>query len=501
MRVVDHILWWGTSPLIGVEERFSLRGWRIVENQAPEALEAAFLSVTRLAILNYPVADDLAAAVYQQLPLLIMHGVLLLIVGGDATKIRGTTLPGIDAAYPWDEGVRFVPNLKGVHFDTVVCCHPGRRWQGFELQQKGRFEKLGTEDELLVRRAFQEAEEVHLRILSGGLSGSRVFMAHEKRSGKDTSIAHWRLPRLVKLGDRAEVSREIKAMEDVSPFVPFELRPNLEISIQGFRRAMYVADFVELSESLLAAARNGRGEAAISNLFYRTLGRWRDRGRQCAMVYGSLTEAAERLDMMHPRKIQKVYLESLRIKEAQVAAAWEKLASFQFKYRAATIHGDLHGQNVRVRGDDAILIDLGGVRGDTLPGREAPLCFDVAMLEVALVFAYQEKEDKKDDEFEQPEWKAEIAPFYELHAITNSPSIDAPPNPESWLFGCLQRIRAFGIYDQSSAYEYPIALVIALWRWCKFSPSKEADRGRRVVALELGYRLAEEIVRKRDAEG
>jgi len=500
MRVVDHILWWGTGPSIGVEERFSLRGWKIVENQTPEGLETALLSVTRLAILNYPIADDLAAAVYRQLPLLIMHGVLLLVVGGDTTEIRGNTLPAIDAVYPWDEGVRLVPSLKGVHFDTVVCCHPGRRWQGFELQQKGRFEKLGSEDELLVRRAFQEAEEVHLRILSGGLSGSRVFMAHEKRTGKDTSIAHWRLPRLVKLGDRAEVSREIKAMEDVSPFVPFELRPNLEISLQGFQRAMYVADFVEMSESLLDAARNRRAEAAISNLFYRTLGRWRDRGRQCPMVHGSLTAAAERLDMMHPQKVQQVYLESLRKQRAEIVAAWEKLATFKFTYRAATIHGDLHGENVRVRGDDAILIDLGGVRGDTQPGREAPLCFDVAMLEVALVFAYRGQEDGE-DEFEQPEWKAEIEPFYELPAILNSPSIDAPPNPESWLFGCLQRIRAFGTYDQSKAYEYPIALVIALWRWCKFVPDKgEADRGRRVIALELGCRLVEEIVRRWNAE-
>ena len=140
-------------------------------------------------------------------------------------------------------------------------------------------------------------------------------------------------------------------------------------------------------------------------------------------------------------------------------------------------------------------------KGIRFTGREAPLCFDVAMLEIALVFAYRGRQDGK-DEFEQPEWKAEIEPFYELHAISNSPSIDAPPNPESWLFGCLQRVRAFGIYDQSSAYEYPIALVIALWRWCKFPPSSsEADRGRRVVALELGNRLVEEIVRKRNAEG
>jgi hypothetical protein len=177
---------------------------------------------------------------------------------------------------------------------------------------------------------------------------------------------------------------------------------------------------------------------------------------------------------------------------------WEELAKYSFEYRAATIHGDLHGENVRVRGDDAILIDLGAVKGNTAPGQGAPLCFDVAILEVALIFAYRGEADGK-DEFEQAKWESETRPFYELDAILRSPSIDSAPDPESRMFGCLKRIRAFGIYEQSHEYEYSIALVIALWRWCRFPPfphSKAADKGRRVVALELGAKIIQQIAER-----
>jgi hypothetical protein len=222
------------------------------------------------------------------------------------------------------------------------------------------------------------------------------------------------------------------------------------------------------------------------------------------MPTGSLVAAAERLGILTPGKIRPEYLDSERIRRQgiDVDALWTQLTTHVFAYRAATIHGDLHGENVRVRGDDAILIDLGEVRGDTQPDRGAPLCFDVAMLEVALVFQYRSEKDGP-DVFEQPEWEAEIKPFYELDAILKSPSIDSAPKPDSWLFGCLQRIRAFGIYDQSHQYEYAIALAIALWRWCKFEPiaeGRQADKGRRVVALELGARIIHQLSRRGNGE-
>jgi hypothetical protein len=178
-----------------------------------------------------------------------------------------------------------------------------------------------------------------------------------------------------------------------------------------------------------------------------------------------LVAAAERLEMVSANEVQKVYREAKPIQRLKVdhIALWESLRKYSFQHRVATIRGDLHGDNVRVRGDDAILIDLGAVKGKTEIGKGAPLCFDVAMLEVALVFTYRGKQDGE-NEFEQSSWKAEIAPFYELGAILSNRGASSASEPDSWLFGCLQRIRSFGIYEQSHDCEYAIALIVAMWR-------------------------------------
>ena len=46
---------------------------------------------------------------------------------------------------------------------------------------------------------------------------------------------------------------------------------------------------------------------------------------------------------------------------------WESLLGLTGqKYRAAPMHGDLHGNNVRVRGGDAIVIDLASIASGPL---------------------------------------------------------------------------------------------------------------------------------------
>jgi hypothetical protein len=500
MTPVKTILWYGRSPQTGIRYRLERRGFSIVENPEREKIEDRLLSVTHIVVIDQTgdLVDETFAS-YDLIPKFIDHAIRVLVLGVDRTSILENYLHKIDKDYPWDNVVLFLSDLKDTNFDNILEASSEERWQGFLIKQIGKFEKLTSEDLRLVARAFPKAEEVHLRKISDGLSGSRVFMAHEKRRDKETSIAHWTQPRLLKAGSRSSMSKEVGAMRAVSPFVPFELRPNLDVHVEGFKRAIYIADFVDRSDSMLDAARAGRAEAAISNLFNRTLHRWRDRARQCPMVAGSLVEAAERLGVLTLSSIRTEYLETERVQQLRLdfKALWKELSNHTFEYRAATIHGDLHGENVRVRGDDAILIDLGAVKGDTTPGQGAPLCFDVAILEVALIFAYRGEVDGK-DEFEQNEWEAETKPFYDLNAILRSPSIDSAPNPDSWMFGCLQRIRAFGIYEQSHEYEYPIALVIALWRWCKFPPLSKggADKGRRVVALELGAKIVQQIAER-----
>jgi hypothetical protein len=501
------VFWFGEAPQAGTQHNLDRRAYKLDRDIALEAINDALLGLTAVVVVNGLSCDSAEmTAICNFLPMFIDHGIRVIFVMSelsDRASIFAHQLNRIDASYPWDSkdgSVRFVPNLAGIQFDNISTFVPEPKWKSCDIKQMGSAERLTEEEDRLVNRAFPKAREIRLRKLSSGFSGAKVFMAHERRIEDGNSIAHWTQPRLVKIDKRAELSDEVAAMRVVSPFVPFELRPNLEIYIEGFKKAVFVADFVDKSESLLDAAHAGRAEAAISNLFNRTLHRWRDRARQCDMSSEPVVIAAERLGMVSGNEIKVEYLEAEPIQRLKVdhIALWESLRKYSFPHRVATIHGDLHGDNVRVRGDDAILIDMGAVKGDTEAGQGAPICFDVAMLEVALMFTYKGEQDGK-NEFEQPSWSNEVTPFYRLDSILSNRSANVAPEADSWRFGCLQRIRAFGIYEQSDVFEYPIALVVALWRWCKFASRGEADRGRRVTAFALATQLINEIeTRKRE---
>jgi hypothetical protein len=499
LRLVKTILWFGAVPLPGERDRLELRGFSIMQNPTSVEINDALLATTLIVVLNCVNGHvrELDVA-YEFMSRFADHGIRLVFLGASAdetARIRDERLPTIDEHHPWAKSVRYIPSLTGIHFDIFVDCPTGLRWSNVHIQEIGGFEPLEDDERILVARAFSRAHEVKLREIYNGRSGSRVFMADEMRQGGEyASIGHWVQPRLVKIGEREPVFNEVRAMDALSPFVPFELRPNVEAHVEGLRKAVYVADFVDRSESLLDVARAGRAEAAISNLFTRTLYRWRDRANQRAKEFGSLTEAAERLEVASAAWIQEEYLRSelIRRQKLDFAALWAKLGEHKFYYRAATIHGDLHAENVRVRGDDAILIDLGSVRGTTDDGKGAPLSIDVATLEVSLVFKHRGDQDGP-DQFDQSDWERQVRRLYELDSILTAPNIGPASGHNFWLLGCLQRIRAFGIYEQSNVFEYPIALVIALVRYCKFQSSSKADKGRRVVALDIAAKLINEI--------
>jgi hypothetical protein len=427
MKLVKTILWYGAPPLPGEQERLGLRGFTVLLNHPVTEVQDALLCVTLLVVLSYKDGSSVEAeAGFVHLSAFVDHNIRVIVLGTtgeQALDIRKTHLQVLDETYKWDNVVYIRPDLRELNFDLIVDCQAGCRWHEIKIEQIGPFEKLGDEEPRLVARAFQRADELHLREISGGRSGSRVFMAYEKRREEHASIGHWTQPRLVKIGDRDKLNDEVGAMKAVSPYVPFELRPNLEVVIEGLKKSVYVADLVDKSESLLEAAQAGRGEGAISNLFNRTLRRWRGRAKELPKHTGSPAEDAVRLGVASPDWIQDEYLASERIRRQKldVHALWDTLCRYKFSYRAASIHGDLHGENVRVRGDDAILIDLGAVRGTTDNGNGAPLCIDVATLEVSLVFDQRSKGKNGNDLFEQPEWERQITPFYDIDAILTAP--------------------------------------------------------------------------------
>jgi len=498
MTAIKTILWYGEPPLPGLRLKLDTRGFELIEEPRSATIVDGLLARTKVVVLSHTHASiDLELQGYQHLPKFIDHGVLVLIIVPrleDFDRIRKTHLANVSNSFPWpdNEAVLFLTDLASNNFDNIVTAPTLAKWNDCQIVEVGLSEPLGEESVLLVRRAFGEAQEVRIRALTPGYTDSRVYMAHEKR--RESSIAHWTQPKLIKIGSRADMAKEVGHMREVSPFVPFELRPNLEVHIAGFRKSLFVAEFVDRSEALIDAARAGRAETAISNLFNRTLHTWRERAWSCGKSLESLAVAAESLGMVSPDKVRAEYLDSPQIRSKNIDAnvLWDSLKRIAFPHRTASIHADLHGDNVRVRGDDAILIDLGSVKGRGEPGKGAPLSFDVAMLEVALVFSC-EKDESKTKHFKQPEWEEEVKPYYKLKAVLNTPVRESGPQADSWMFGCIQRVRAFAIYDQSDPLEYAIALSIAMLRWCKFQSHSDGEKGRRVVALGIAAELIAEI--------
>lgn len=489
------LIWFGEPPQPGIVERLEQRGFLMKINLVSVDVGDKLLNTGVIAVFY---RDAELAQRKAQLRQIINHGLRIIFVAdrSDQSEVK-KVLNQMFSIYPWEKKVIFIPSFTGTNFDNFIDLPPAYKAKSVVILQDHHGEKLNQEEIILVDRAFPKAEQLHITPLTPGYSDSKVLIVYEKR--KEGSIAYWAQPRLVKIGGRVDLETEMGYMKAVAPFVPFELRPNLDIYVEGFERAIFVADFVEKSESMLDAARAGRADGAISNLFNRTLYRWRSRAwEEGEPRVGSLAETAERLGVISPKKIHEEYLRNERIESLQVDlhGLWEYLKSVRFKHRVASIHGDLHGENVRVRGDDAILIDFGSVLG--AQHGDAPLCFDVAMLEVALVFSVDSKIDNA--LFNDKEWEANIRPYYGLNAIRRAPKRDGLPKPISWLFDCIHRIRAFGIYDQAHEDEYPIALAIALWRWCKWPPRTAHDKGRRVVALEIGCEIIKQIQEQKQNE-
>jgi len=490
-----NLLWYGASPLPGIIDRLEARGFQVVENPSREHIDDPLLGASRIVVINHEDAwSDALGQPYAHLKKFIDHGLRILVVAERSlwSDIRQNRLESIDAAFPWDDAVRFMEDWRGISFDNVSSYVPSAPWKHVHLLTDESFEGLTEEEVCLVCRAFPKAEQVKLIEIRKGMSGSRVFMAHEKRRKDAASISYWTQPRLVKIGSRTSMVEEVAAMRDVSPFVPFELRPNLDAHVEGFHKALFVADFVDRSEPMIEAARAGRAEEALSNLFNRTLGQWRSRGGLTQGPSESFASAAKRLGIVWLEAILPEYTASELFESAGIdlTSTWAQLGGISFPHRSATIHGDLHGENVRVRGHDAVIIDFGSVKGNDKPGYGAPLSFDVAMLEVALVFDGNTRDDEAS--FDQSKWQQDIERWYRFGA-QHKVHIDLEPGNGEWLPGCLSRIRAFAIYEQSDPREYPLALAIAMLRLCKFPPRTLADKRRRLAGLMIAQRLIRDM--------
>lgn len=156
---------------------------------------------------------------------------------------------------------------------------------------------------------------------------------------------------------------------------------------------------------------------------------------------------------------------------------WRRLISApRQSWQECVMHGDMHGDNVRVRKDDAIVIDF--AQAD-----KGPACADAASLEVWLAFQAEGLAVKQ--------WQSWVENLYRPNVIDTMLE-GAGADQGCWIHGCLSKIRQIARSCVLGHDEYKRVLAVFLLRHASFEASQsdaEADEFRRCFAYWLANRL------------
>lgn len=345
--------------------------------------------------------------------------------------------------------------------------------------------QLSDEERVLLRRAFHDCSRVSLEKLSGGRS-AKVFCGFV--TIVDSRVGPRPLPFFIKFDKQHKISRErANYLNCATNYIPFYLRPNLDDSrcAIGHERGILVGNFIEHSDSLAAVINRGAGQAVISSLFENALRGWRLQAYQPEVVHVEQPLAKSMNGAIHPAT--KAFKLQHLDRRAELAAQrhgskydrnglvrlLENLPSIP--HRRGFMHGDLHGENVRVRGNEAIIIDLASVG-------TGPLAADPAGLDVWLGFS--------EISMTHEEWKKFADDLYTLSSLVDTPLPKNEPDFGHRLWNSIRQIRRIALVDRMHPNEYATAVAVQLLRRALHKEDDKADDDRRVYGFALAERLA-----------
>lgn len=322
----------------------------------------------------------------------------------------------------------------------------------------GRFKITGpaaqdvkTEQRLMLRRSFYDCGELHLDYVSdtGQSAGVTVYIAHAAlnppRGARQLLHARRLLPFFVKIGPRRKIIPEWRNYEErVRQQVPFHLAPHLvaERCELGAHMGIIVGDFVEDSESLGDCSRSGRAMTPIGTLFDRTLRGWHRQAntQNKGLLYVMLRKLLEgdvstaRVDTA--KNLYKIKRTPTEIKTHLQQRPAEDLL-------CGPIHNDLHADNIRVRGNDAILIDF-------FSTRDGLLLADPAALEVSLGV----RVPTNNEDFNREAWLRTMFSLFSQDALRRPPVVHDSTEPYVWIASCIRQVRLHALPMQRKPDQY-----------------------------------------------
>jgi hypothetical protein len=358
------------------------------------------------------------------------------------------------------EGLPFAPFIyvcdSGVPWEQIaqwIADNPAGRAPSLNLaidafNANGEPFAFGLEEETLIRRAFFDCREIHLKQMADGLSGVRAFRAFALPA--QGLLGPWPTVQFVKIGVRHKIVKEFENYEgNAMLYVPYHLTPRLTLRRCGLATAMgiLVGDFVEDAEPLRDCASGGRAGAAIANLFNKTLRSWHHQSR--VDETRSLPELVVGRWPQGIPKHREARIRSLGATEDLNSLRARMMLYASGPVRVGVTHGDLHATNVLVRGADAILIDFERLC-------EGALLCDAAALEGGLLVEGFMKDARPTET-----WLNSIAKLYEPPILEKAVTHD-PRDPSAWFYACVRQVRLHARELECAPRQYEVALAVAL---------------------------------------
>lgn len=478
------VLWYGVGPSSEIRRELRNRGLNITTLSDPpsgDQLVAACGSVFSFTASNVNMVSALAG---ELTPMFVDHGLRVELLA-----------PSDGVLGQVQKALREVARLRDVHVRTAPEPHelperlarhePGPQPNtGLVIQLAGNPEPISDRDIPLFQRAFHDCRKIVLSELGGGRSRARVFSVHATL--EDSIAGAWPQPFFVKLDSNDKITKEAENYRNYAAFVPFGLRPSIHGRVLGATRGLLVGDFADKSESLWDQVRRNVASLAISSLFETTLGGWREQAYAVDPIKGAVATALEQVGFCVPSRIKKSYLDYAKTLGVRATPdqLWTALCALDQTYRKAPMHGDLHGDNVRVRNGNTILIDFASVA-------LGPLTADLAALETWL--AFELPPDEAREYYENPKWRTVVDRLYASASFLHPPEPSDPTSPYCWMISAVRQIRRLGIAVQSCPTEYEAAVAVSLLRRCMWDNGCTADRFRRAHGYVIAARLIADL--------
>ncbi len=489
------VLWFGTSPRAPMRTELKRRGLveQFYKKGDPSPTDYA-VSCAAVFSFDEKRKSEFIGALKTCASVAIDHGLLVVLAADDEDQLK--IMQGHLGDLPTGS---FVYRINGATHEIpeIVARHPAEPAAELGLDIKGV--NPSADHRLLLQRAFSGCSTITLKELKAGLSGANVYVVYAEMPDGDADP--FPLPYFAKIGSRDQIAKERGNYDRfVARYIPFSQRPNCELRrcISTSKLGILVGDFVEHSVPLSAVIRDTGGRAVIHSLFDDGLRGWR---QQASRPGSEILFSIFRPKVFDPTRSKNAHVQSAKQfgatkAPAELAEMLDKLASH--KYKSGPIHGDLHAENIRVRNDEAILIDF--YKADV-----GPLVADLASLEIAVTF-WMEADTKWDSTKDGPyvdsqrfhAWRELVDKLFRKGQFAIVSPLRDEPSDFWWVWNVCRQLRlmAHSIDIDNDSYGYVLAAyMLALARFPNDESQIEPGTPDSVIRA-YAYWAAERILRE-----